>query len=440
VLLDSRASGIRSRTYFAEGLASSFEAYRDTRRSRFRSDSLDDNPALESADIPEEAAGYLRHPDRALPTDRDAALRRHPKIAPTVARALEFWRAGEKVVIFCFYIATGRALRAHISRAIHDQLIHDGAMKLNLDPRQGKVVIAELENFADRFFDPDSPVTRTANRLVDELFTHPRLPRRDREQAVDVVVRFLRTLSFLVRHVDLASTDRVRALHAAFAEHDDSAMTLRDKIGAFAHLLADRVPEERAELLAARERIHTGTIVATSESLLEGEAPERRTILPNVRLANGEVDRATRRRLMLAFNTPFFPEVLVSSSVMGEGVDLHTDCRVVAHHDLDWNPSVLEQRTGRLDRLGSKSELTGRPILRIRALPRGDAGRKAVSRCKGPGALVQRRHGGSPRSRRADHRSDRRTRAAPGRARENTRASPRDLSRIRPVLAKRASV
>ena len=33
------------------------------------------------------------------------------------------------------------------------------------------------------------------------------------------------------------------------------------------------------------------------------------------------------------------------------------------HHDLDWNPSVLEQRTGRLDRLGSKAELTGRPIL-----------------------------------------------------------------------------
>jgi superfamily II DNA/RNA helicase len=65
---------------------------------------------------------------------------------------------------------------------------------------------------------------------------------------------------------------------------------------------------------------------------------------------------------MLAFNTPFFPEVLVASSVMAEGVDLHLDCRNVIHHDLDWNPSVLEQRTGRVDRLGSKGEVTKQPI------------------------------------------------------------------------------
>src|SRR3954453_21952957 len=64
---------------------------------------------------------------------------------------------------------------------------------------------------------------------------------------------------------------------------------------------------------------------------------------------------------MLTFNTPFFPEVLVASSVMGEGVDLHRDCRHVIHHDLDWNPSTLEQRTGRIDRIGSRSEVLGEP-------------------------------------------------------------------------------
>lgn len=34
---------------------------------------------------------------------------------------------------------------------------------------------------------------------------------------------------------------------------------------------------------------------------------------------------------MLAFNTPFFPEVLISSAVMGEGVDLQLD--IFAHGD-----------------------------------------------------------------------------------------------------------
>jgi hypothetical protein len=34
----------------------------------------------------------------------------------------------------------------------------------------------------------------------------------------------------------------------------------------------------------------------------------------------------------------------------------------VIHHDLDWNPSVIEQRTGRLDRLGSKAAVLRQPI------------------------------------------------------------------------------
>jgi hypothetical protein len=41
---------------------------------------------------------------------------------------------------------------------------------------------------------------------------------------------------------------------------------------------------------------------------------------------------------------------------MAEGVDLQRFCRHVVHHDLDWNPSSIEQRTGRIDRLGCKAE------------------------------------------------------------------------------------
>ena len=41
---------------------------------------------------------------------------------------------------------------------------------------------------------------------------------------------------------------------------------------------------------------------------------------------------------------------------MGEGVDLQRYCRHVIHHDLAWNPSNIEQRTGRIDRLGCKAE------------------------------------------------------------------------------------
>lgn len=47
---------------------------------------------------------------------------------------------------------------------------------------------------------------------------------------------------------------------------------------------------------------------------------------------------------------------------MAEGLDLHLDCRHVIHHDLSWNPSTLEQRTGRVDRLRCKAELDGESI------------------------------------------------------------------------------
>ena len=47
---------------------------------------------------------------------------------------------------------------------------------------------------------------------------------------------------------------------------------------------------------------------------------------------------------------------------MGEGIDLHQECRFVIHHDLDWNPSVLEQRTGRLDRIGALAEREDKKI------------------------------------------------------------------------------
>lgn len=64
-------------------------------------------------------------------------------------------------------------------------------------------------------------------------------------------------------------------------------------------------------------------------------------------------DGENRERLREAFNTPLYPMVLVANEVMQEGLDLHKHCRRVVHHDLAWNPAQIEQRIGRIDRLGS---------------------------------------------------------------------------------------
>ena len=50
----------------------------------------------------------------------------HPKISATVNKAINLWKRGEKVLIFCHYIQTGRALRQYISDAIKSQIIKEG--------------------------------------------------------------------------------------------------------------------------------------------------------------------------------------------------------------------------------------------------------------------------------------------------------------------------
>jgi superfamily II DNA or RNA helicase len=353
------------RAHFAEGLASSFEAYRETRQ-REASEVVDtDGSDGETGPLPQEIQWYLDSIDQSMPSQDVAAFRAHPKISATVERALALWEAGEKVVVFCFYIATGRALRSHISRAMNDVLVSKGAAKLGLAAEDHEAVRRELDRFGNTFFDEDRPVTRRTREVLDELTLDCEFDDETKKNVIDVMLRFLRTPSFLVRHVDLSAADQVDAMMRAFEAEDASGVRLREKFARLARFIAERVPTERIELLDALSSIQTGEIFAVGAQQFDPSerSSNREALLPNVRLANGGVDPQTRRRLMLAFNTPLFPEVLIASSVMAEGVDLHLNCRHVIHHDLDWNPSVLEQRTGRVDRLGSKSETSGKPIV-----------------------------------------------------------------------------
>ena len=56
-----------------------------------------------------------------------------------------------------------------------------------------------------------------------------------------------------------------------------------------------------------------------------------------------------------AFNTPFWPHVLITTSIGQEGLDFHSWCRALAHWDLCPGPVALEQREGRIDRFAGLS-------------------------------------------------------------------------------------
>ncbi|MGM9924830.1 MAG: helicase-related protein [Bacillus sp. (in: firmicutes)] len=63
-------------------------------------------------------------------------------------------------------------------------------------------------------------------------------------------------------------------------------------------------------------------------------------------------DKSIQRKdnIRLAFNSPFRPFVLASTSIGQEGLDFHHYCRKIVHWNLPSNPIDLEQREGRINR------------------------------------------------------------------------------------------
>jgi Type III restriction enzyme, res subunit/Helicase conserved C-terminal domain len=73
--------------------------------------------------------------------------------------------------------------------------------------------------------------------------------------------------------------------------------------------------------------------------------------------------------LVKQFRMPGYPLVLITTDLLQEGEDLHTFCSDVYHYGIAWMPSALEQRVGRIDRIGS---LTERRLLTLGRAPSGD--------------------------------------------------------------------
>jgi len=65
---------------------------------------------------------------------------------------------------------------------------------------------------------------------------------------------------------------------------------------------------------------------------------------------NDEGGVSRKKSVQTAFNSPFWPFVLVSTSMGQEGLDFHPWCHVVVHWNLPPNPVDMEQREGRVHR------------------------------------------------------------------------------------------
>ena len=75
-----------------------------------------------------------------------------------------------------------------------------------------------------------------------------------------------------------------------------------------------------------------------------------------VDVIHGGINQEERNHTIQRFRETNEIQILLSSEVGSEGIDLQF-CHVMVNYDLPWNPMRVEQRIGRIDRVGQKSEV-----------------------------------------------------------------------------------
>ncbi len=92
-------------------------------------------------------------------------------------------------------------------------------------------------------------------------------------------------------------------------------------------------------------------------TLGRGQTNQSRYIRPysdsRVETDGGSDKKIGTSDLRAAFNSPFAPYTLVTTSIGQEGIDFHRYCRRIIHWSVPHCPSALQQREGRLDRYRS---------------------------------------------------------------------------------------
>jgi len=158
---------------------------------------------------------------------------------------------------------------------------------------------------------------------------------------------------------------------------DEYVHVLRDLLGLFDREASDGAAE-LAEAITSALAVRTSSLdvdvirlTAAPEDVRIDTGGMRAHFAARFGVATSEDGKQAQRedQVRTAFNSPFRPFVLVTTSIGQEGLDFHPYCHAVVHWNLPANPVDLEQREGRVHRY------------------KGHAIRKNVAALYGPKAL-----------------------------------------------------
>jgi len=138
---------------------------------------------------------------------------------------------------------------------------------------------------------------------------------------------------------------------------DEYAHVLHESLGLVGHP-RQRVATEVADTITTAVSLRTAQLGADEIEITKSRRVQIHPRRLRARFAArfGEQDsedgetRSRADQVRTAFNSPFWPFVLASTSVGQEGLDFHQYCHAVVHWNLPTNPVDLEQREGRVHR------------------------------------------------------------------------------------------
>jgi len=216
-----------------------------------------------------------------------------------------------------------RRRRERLEKRIREEkLLKRGAEVRLLDP------LAALPSLTDDDIDelediPDAEVEALEEQVVDQASAARTIIELEAEIAI---LARLETLAARVRH---NGTDRKWEELARLLQGNAE---MRDETGALRKLVL--FTEHRDTLTYLADRIRT--LLGRSEAVV--------TI-------HGGMGREERRKAQEAFTQDKEVQVLVATDAAGEGINLQR-AHLMVNYDLPWNPNRLEQRFGRIHRIG----------------------------------------------------------------------------------------
>lgn len=277
----------------------------------------------------------------------EAALYEHPAILAAV-KAIEAvcgGKQGEKVLVFGRFTRPMQALV---------RLLNAREMLRRLDensPRWPQAAVHEDEKVAVlaalRQLKKNDSLGQINQRLDKQYKELEKKRERFRTQLREVLEQRLDE-----ERKEHALTLFARPIHEILATDDPTD----DKIlSAFKAVVAAASDQDK-ETATTDDEAEGNAVNQFNEEILQRiEETYGRSEGGFARLMNGSTQPHTRRLLQLAFNREHsYPKVLVVQSVVGrEGLNLHEACRTVILLHAEWNPGVVEQQIGRVDRINS---------------------------------------------------------------------------------------